>query len=102
MPDDIENFEGMFPFYYDPRYDEEPNQFDTGMETINGIINAKAEEILGHRLTGEQMRYVKRQLGDLDCLQRNPGDPEFTNKLSEILRQLTMARKVAANACRLK
>jgi hypothetical protein len=86
----------MFPFYYDSRYDEEPNYYDTGRTVLEESINVRAEEMLGHRLSGKEMKYVKRQLSGEGYLQRNPGDPDFTDKLSEILRRLTMARKVAA------
>ena len=96
MPDDIEHYEGMFNFYYDPRYDEEPNYFDSGTLILNETINSIAEEMLGHKLSPIQMRYVKRQLGNEGYLIRNPGDTEFRNKLEEILKRLTMARKVAA------
>jgi hypothetical protein len=98
MPDEIDNYEGMFPFYYDPRYDEEPNYFDSGTMILDENINNLAEEMLGHRLNQEQMRYVKRQLGNDGFLVRNPGDPEFTVKTQEILKRLIQARKVAANA----
>ena len=102
MPDDLENYEGLFDFYYDPRYDEEPNYFDTGRMFLDDVIHSMAEEVLGHGLSPEKMKDVKFMLKNEGCLQMNPGDPEFRERLEEILQRVMLARKVASNALRFK
>jgi hypothetical protein len=95
MPSDIKNFEGMFPYYFDPRYDQALNTFEPGsLQHIDETIQSMAEEIIGRKLSPEKLEDVKRELDSKGYFCRNTGDPSFHQKVESLLKKYMTARKV--------
>jgi hypothetical protein len=90
MPCDLKNQEGFQPFYYDPRYEEAKNPFESGGPDINSYLQSIAWE-LGTRLNHEKMYSLKNVLEDKGFFHRNMGDESFRNEVKKIIK---MARRV--------
>jgi len=97
MPGDLRDPEQMFPFYYDSRYNEAPNQFEPGAGDINKYLQSISEEQTGKKLNPEKLDNLKRILDGKGFFHRNPGEESFRCEVCKQIKRLVMARKVARN-----
>lgn len=95
MPGDLKDPEQMFPFYYDNRYDEAPNQFEPGSPDMNGYLQSIAFETIGIKLSPEKLEDLKIVLQAKGLFHVNPGDESFRSEVRKQIKRLAMARKVA-------
>ena len=95
MPECLNNQEGLFPGYYDPRYDQAPNQFEPGHDSLDNFLQTKSLDIIGTKLSPEKMEDLKDHLTIKGIIHRNIGDPSFHEAVKSFLIRLKMARKVA-------
>jgi hypothetical protein len=95
MPVELNDPEGMFPFHYDPRYDQAPNPFEPGAVDINGYLQGIAVEVSGKELGKEQLKNLKESLENKDMFHRNIGDESFRTEAGKMVKRLLMAGKVA-------
>jgi hypothetical protein len=104
MPADLRDpcGEGMFPFRYDQRYDEAPNQFEPGASDIDSYLQSIAFETSGQKLNLEKLNDLKKSLEGKGLFHRNIGDEAFRAEAGRWIKCYMMARKVAENAPRSK
>jgi hypothetical protein len=96
MPEDLKNYEGLFPSYYDNLYDQTLNPFEPGaLPDIDGFLQSISESVLGRRLNHEKLRDLKMDLSAKGYLHRNLGDPIITEEATKFLKRLKMAQKLA-------
>ena len=95
MPGDLRDPEQMFPFYYDPRYSEAPNQFEPGATDMNGYLQSISEENIGKRLSPEKLEKLKRVLEDRGLFHQNPGEESFRFEVCKQIKRMATAGKVA-------
>ena len=95
MPECLNNGEGLFPGYYDPLYDQAPNQFEPGHDSLDHFLQATALDIAGYRLNKEKLEGLKDYLELKGILHRNIGDPTFHETIKTYLKRLKMARRVS-------
>ncbi|RKY76424.1 hypothetical protein DRQ07_10350 [candidate division KSB1 bacterium] len=95
MPGDLRDPEQTFPFYYDPRYREAPNQFEPGAFNINEYLQSIVEETTGKRLNSDQLQNLRMYLEDKGFFHRNPGSESFRMEVQKRIKRRAMARKVA-------
>lgn len=94
MPECLNNGEGLFPGYYDPLYDQAPNPFEPGHDSLDNYIQTKAIDILGKRISPEKLINLKKNLQVNGILFRNIGDPTFTEAVVNYLKKIKIARKI--------
>jgi hypothetical protein len=106
MPCDLRDptGEGAFPFYYDQRYDEAPNQFEPGSFDMDNYLQSIIFDVMGKNVSQEKLNLLKKEIEGAGFFHRNVGDETFRTEVIKLLKQklMTMARKVAANAARSK
>lgn len=95
MPGDVRDPTQMFPYHYDDRYERTIHPTEMFGMPVDGIIQALAEEVIGHPLGKEDLRYVHQWLNQEGLLSMNPGDEQFTEAVRTILQDKLMSRKVA-------
>lgn len=95
MPVELNDPEGMFPFHYDPRYDQAQNPFEPGAFDMDGYLQGIAAEVSGKELNKEQLKSLKESLENKDLFHRNIGDGTFRDEAGKMVKRLMMARKVA-------
>lgn len=95
MPECLNNGEGLFPGHYDPLYDQAPNQYEPGHDSLEHFLQTKALDVLGVKLSPEKMEGLKGHLESKGILHRNIGDPSFDKAVRVHLKRLKMARKVS-------
>ena len=96
MPGDLSDPESFMPFYYDPKYDQMPNQFEPGATDTDGYIQSISFEAIGRKLGKEELETIKQRLRDKALFHGNMGDEKFRNETSKLVKQLNSARKVAS------
>jgi len=95
MPECLNNQEGLFPGYYDPRYDQAPNQFQPGNDSLDDALQLKAVKILGTHMSPVRLKALKDYLDTKGLMSRNMGDPSIDKAVEGFLKKLKLARKVA-------
>jgi len=95
MPGDLKDPEQSIPYYYDERFDRSPNPFFPGAPNMDGYLQSIAEEDRGVKLTPKKLDELKEILDSKGFFCRNPGDQSFRSEVSQQVKRLMMARKVA-------
>lgn len=95
MPGDLRDPEQYIPYHYDNRYEKTLNPFLPGAPDMNGYLQSIALEIMGIKLSPEKLNVLKDELQNKGYFHRNPGDESFRNEVSQQVKRLVMARKVA-------
>ena len=95
MPGELSDPEQMFPFYYDPRYDQTLNPFEPEAFNMDNYLQSIAFDIAGIKLSPEKLDFLKQKMKDGGLLNTNPGNEMFRSEASKIIKRLVMARKVA-------
>ena len=95
MPEDLKNPEGMFPFHYDPRYEEAPNPFEPGAPDTDGYLQSIAFDVSGKKLGPKALESLKEILEAKGLFHRNMGDESFRDEVRKQIQRLVLARKVA-------
>ena len=99
MPGDLSNPEtSAFPTYYDKKYDQAPNQFDSGSPDTRGYIQSIIFENLHRKLDEESLKNVEREAEGKGLFHLNEGDEDFRSGILKIVKNLKMARRVVKNA----
>ena len=95
MPGDLKDPEQSIPYHYDSRYDTSPNPFEPGAQNMDGYLQSIAEQSKGIKLSPEKLEDLKQILDSKGFFCRNPGDESFRSEVSQQVKRLMMARKVA-------
>ncbi len=97
MPGDLSDPEQMFPFHYDSRYCEAPNQFEPGASDMDAYLQSISVDETGQRLNPEKLYELNKNLDTKGFFYQNPGDESFRSEVCKQIKRLAMARKVARN-----
>lgn len=96
MPECLNDGEGLFPGYYDPRYDQTLNPFEPGFDsTFNEFLQSKALEILKMKMSPEKMQDLMDTLKMKGLLNGGIADPAVIETVENYLKKIKMARKIA-------
>jgi len=94
MPGELNDPEQSYPFYYDPKYPRSPDPYHPGVDAVNDVIQGLAEKILGRLLSIKEIIGLKDSIEWTGCLNRNPGDSFFVEKVTDFLKRYSMAKRV--------
>ena len=100
MPGDLSNPEFMLPFHYDPKYEPGSNSFESRVLNIEQILQAAAKSARGCPLSKKEVEKAMEYLDRKNLLQRNPGDQDVQESVTEYMKSLSAARKVASRYAR--
>jgi len=95
MPGDLRDPDQSIPFYYDPRYDTALSVFTPGSFDTNGYLQSIAIEAIGSHLSPQKLEDIKNNLEQRGFFHRNVGDESFRNEAIKVIKNMTLARKVA-------
>jgi hypothetical protein len=107
MPGDLSNPEMSIPYHYDPRYEPGTNTFEARPLSIEQILQAAARSERGCQLSKDELQKAREYLNGKNLMNRNPGDQEVQETVSEFVKnlsaqRLSLARRVATNYARSK
>lgn len=95
MPGELGDPEQLYPFHYDPRYENRPRPLELFYPEVDMYIQTFAEQYLNKPLTRYELRIVKEQLAEKGFLHRHWTDQPFRKEVIKILKKMNLARKVA-------
>jgi hypothetical protein len=102
MPGDLKNPEMSIPYHYDPKYEPGSNTFEARPLGIDSIIQSAARSTNGRPLTKEEMAKVKEYLNGKNLLNRNPGDQDVQEVISDYVKSLSAARRIVLHYAKSK